>query len=183
MAQVMLAALIGVMPMQADVTPSAHLVRRGETLTSIAHRYDHVNLGKLARLNRLVDPDCILIGEKLRLKPPKRKQQGGRCKSPEPKPESMRSARVTVASSSSVSVQASVNWDAIAQCESGGDWTANTGNGYEGGLQFAHSTWVAYGGRQYAEHAYDASREEQIAVAERVLAGQGPGAWPNCFVT
>ncbi len=71
----------------------------------------------------------------------------------------------------------SVNWDAIAQCESGGDWQANTGNGFEGGLQFTLSTWHAYGG---VGHAYDASREQQIVVAERVLAGQGIGAWPVC---
>ncbi len=70
-----------------------------------------------------------------------------------------------------------VNWDAIAACESGGDWAANTGNGFEGGLQFTASTYHAYGG---VGHAYNASRAEQIAVAERVLAGQGIGAWPVC---
>lgn len=70
-----------------------------------------------------------------------------------------------------------VDWDAIAACESGGDWSANTGNGFEGGLQFTPSTWHAYGG---SGHAYNASRAEQIAVAERVLAGQGIGAWPTC---
>ena len=71
----------------------------------------------------------------------------------------------------------SVNWDAIAQCESGGNWAIHTGNGYSGGLQFLPSTWKAYGG-QGAPHA--ASREAQIAVAERVLKGQGIGAWPVC---
>ncbi|MFF5989799.1 LysM peptidoglycan-binding domain-containing protein [Prauserella flavalba] len=71
----------------------------------------------------------------------------------------------------------SVNWDAIAQCESGGDWSINTGNGYSGGLQFSPSTWQAYGG---TGSAHEASREEQIAVAERVLEGQGIGAWPVC---
>ena len=76
--------------------------------------------------------------------------------------------------------QAAPNWDALAQCESGGNWSINTGNGYSGGLQFAPSTWAAYGGKQYASSAAGASREQQIAVAERVLAGQGPGAWPAC---
>ncbi|MBK1785372.1 LysM peptidoglycan-binding domain-containing protein [Prauserella cavernicola] len=71
----------------------------------------------------------------------------------------------------------SVNWDAIAQCESGGDWSINTGNGYSGGLQFAPSTWQAYGG---TGSAHNASRDQQIAVAERVLEGQGIGAWPVC---
>ncbi|GAA4881244.1 transglycosylase family protein [Saccharopolyspora cebuensis] len=71
-------------------------------------------------------------------------------------------------------------WDAVAQCESGGNWQINTGNGYSGGLQFSPSTWSAYGGDQYAANAADATREQQIAVAERVLQGQGPGAWPVC---
>jgi nucleoid-associated protein YgaU len=74
----------------------------------------------------------------------------------------------------------SVNWDAIAQCESGGNWSINTGNGYSGGLQFSRSTWLAYGGGQYAPTAGQASRSQQIAVAERTLAGQGIGAWPTC---
>ena len=74
----------------------------------------------------------------------------------------------------------SVNWDAIAQCESGGNWKINTGNGYYGGLQFAQGTWAAYGGTRYAPRADLASRAQQIAVAERTLAGQGIGAWPTC---
>jgi nucleoid-associated protein YgaU len=74
----------------------------------------------------------------------------------------------------------SVNWDAIAQCESGGNWSINTGNGYYGGLQFSSGTWLAYGGGAYAPTASQASRAQQIAVAERTLAGQGIGAWPTC---
>jgi hypothetical protein len=68
-------------------------------------------------------------------------------------------------------------WDAIAQCESSGNWHINTGNGYYGGVQFSASTWAAYGG---SGSAADASKEQQIAVAERVLASQGWGAWPAC---
>ena len=74
----------------------------------------------------------------------------------------------------------SVNWDAIAKCESGGNWHTNTGNGYYGGLQFSSGTWAAYGGTKYAARADLASRSQQIAVAERTLAGQGIGAWPVC---
>ncbi|RFU87881.1 LysM peptidoglycan-binding domain-containing protein [Streptomyces triticagri] len=73
-------------------------------------------------------------------------------------------------------------WDAVAQCESGGDWSINTGNGYSGGLQFSPSTWAAYGGTAYAPSADQASKSQQIAVAEKVLAGQGKGAWPSCGV-
>jgi hypothetical protein len=68
-------------------------------------------------------------------------------------------------------------WDALAQCESGGNWATNTGNGYSGGLQFSASTWSAYGG---TGSPADASREQQIAVAEQVQASQGWGAWPSC---
>ena len=68
-------------------------------------------------------------------------------------------------------------WDAVAGCESGNNWSINTGNGYYGGLQFSQSTWEAYGGGQYASRADQATREEQIAVAEQTLAGQGWGAW------
>jgi nucleoid-associated protein YgaU len=73
-------------------------------------------------------------------------------------------------------------WDRLAACESGGNWSTNTGNGFYGGLQFTASTWRAYGGAAYAARADLASRSAQIAVAERVLAGQGWGAWPACSV-
>lgn len=72
------------------------------------------------------------------------------------------------------------DWDRLAQCEAGGNWNINTGNGYHGGLQFSQSTWAAYGGTQYAATADQATREQQIATAEKTLAGQGWGAWPAC---
>ena len=71
-------------------------------------------------------------------------------------------------------------WNQVAQCESGGNWQINTGNGYYGGLQFSQGTWAGHGGTQYAPSAHQASKEQQIAVAERVLASQGKGAWPTC---
>ena len=71
----------------------------------------------------------------------------------------------------------SVDWDAIAQCESGGNWSTNTGNGHYGGLQFKQATWAANGGIGSPAMA---SREEQIRVAENVLKTQGIGAWPTC---
>ncbi|NLU82423.1 transglycosylase family protein [Rhodococcus sp. HNM0569] len=72
------------------------------------------------------------------------------------------------------------DWDRLAQCESGGNWGINTGNGFQGGLQFSPSTWNAHGGQEYAATANQASREQQIVVAERVLQSQGWGAWPSC---
>jgi nucleoid-associated protein YgaU len=89
-------------------------------------------------------------------------------------------AATLLAGGTPASAASGVNWDAIANCESSGNWHINTGNGFYGGLQFAQGTWAGYGGTQYAARADLASREQQIAVAEKVLAGQGIGAWPVC---
>jgi LysM repeat protein len=74
----------------------------------------------------------------------------------------------------------SSEWDAVAQCESGGNWADNTGNGYYGGLQFSASTWDGFGGTAYASRADEASPSEQMAIADKVVAAQGWGAWPVC---
>ncbi|QMU77717.1 transglycosylase family protein [Streptacidiphilus sp. PB12-B1b] len=85
-----------------------------------------------------------------------------------------------LAAATSASAATPSTWDAVAQCESSGNWAANTGNGFYGGLQFTSSTWAAFGGTQYAASANQASASQQIAVGEQVLAAQGPGAWPVC---
>lgn len=71
-------------------------------------------------------------------------------------------------------------WDALAACESTNNWAINTGNGFSGGLQFTPSTWLAFGGGKYAPMAWQATRDQQIEIAEKVLAVQGWGAWPAC---
>ena len=71
-------------------------------------------------------------------------------------------------------------WDRVAACESGGNWSINTGNGYYGGLQFSYSTWKAFGGQRYAPTADLATKSQQILIAQAVLKVQGPGAWPTC---
>jgi hypothetical protein len=87
----------------------------------------------------------------------------------------------TSSSSPAPSSSSSVNWDAIAACESGGRWDLNNGNGFWGGLQFTPGTWFAYGGGPFSGSGpFPYSRSDQIAVANRVLAGQGLGAWPYC---
>lgn len=86
---------------------------------------------------------------------------------------------ITAASAGAAPVEV---WEKVAACESSGNWDVNTGNGYYGGLQFSGSTWSAFGGTQYAPRADLATRDQQIAVAEKVLEGQGPGAWPTCSV-
>ncbi|MFD4526443.1 transglycosylase family protein [Streptomyces sp. NPDC058470] len=85
-----------------------------------------------------------------------------------------------LATSGSAAAADSGVWDRIAQCESGGNWHINTGNGYYGGLQFSASTWQAYGGGAYASTADKASKGAQIAVATKVQRAQGWGAWPTC---
>jgi Transglycosylase-like domain len=84
------------------------------------------------------------------------------------------------AASAALASSGGANWAAIAACESGGNWSANTGNGFYGGLQFTQQTWLGYGGGQYAASANLASPAQQMAVAQRVLAAQGAGAWPVC---
>ena len=89
-------------------------------------------------------------------------------------------ARGTKPKSTAPAVADGSVWDSIAQCEATGNWAINTGNGFSGGLQFTPSTWAAFGGTEYAPEAWQASREQQIAVAEKVQAAQGWGAWPAC---
>ena len=72
------------------------------------------------------------------------------------------------------------DWSGVAQCESSGDWSINTGNGYYGGLQFSSPTWLGHGGGEFASRADLATQDQQIEVAERVLLTQGAGAWPTC---
>ncbi|MFB7196987.1 transglycosylase family protein [Streptomyces sp. NPDC056121] len=83
----------------------------------------------------------------------------------------------------SASAASTATWDKLAECESGGSWSADPGNGYYGGLQFSQETWENYGGLDFAPRADQASRSQQIAVAEKVLDDQGPRAWPVCSVT
>lgn len=96
-------------------------------------------------------------------------------------PAQPRRVRVGTNSASAPGVSDGSVWDRLAECEAGGNWSANTGNGYYGGLQFDQGTWNANGGDQYADYPHEASREEQIATAEKVRAQRGDfGAWPSC---
>ena len=83
----------------------------------------------------------------------------------------------TAANAATPTATSASTWDALAQCESGGNWSTNTGNGFSGGLQFTPQTWAAFGGTGSPQNA---SRAQQIAVAEKVQASQGWGAWPAC---
>jgi Tfp pilus assembly protein FimV len=166
-------------------------VRSGDTLSNIArHEYGKASDWPAvwwANRHQVPNPGLITAGQRLRL--PSHHQV---------KPLLTRAARAATSASSSAAAATATtsapataspsalpsaggaNWAAIAACESGGNWSANTGNGFYGGLQFSQGTWDAYGGGQYAASANLASESQQIAVADRVLAGQGIGAWPVC---
>jgi LysM repeat protein len=167
-------------------------VKQGDTLNKIAKQAKLSSWRPLWDLNtRIQHPNLIYPGQKLLL-PNKGEQvkhrplpasaltrvvSAERITSPAASSGSgSGSRRSTVTRSAPAPAGGSV-WDRLAQCESGGNWSINTGNGYSGGLQFASGTWRAHGG---TGSAHNASRAEQIRVAERVRASQGWGAWPAC---
>jgi LysM repeat protein len=168
---------------------TSYAVRDGDTLSSIAQAYldDAAAWPAIWQANQaaLSDPDVLTVGQVLIVPPP------GTPVPPAPVTQRpvvptapvIHAAAPVVTARPVVTAPAAtsgINWDAVAQCESGGNWAINTGNGFYGGLQFTLSTWLGYGGGQYAPRADLASRAAQIAVAERVLAGQGINAWPVC---
>jgi LysM repeat protein len=175
--------------------PASYTVQQGDSLSAIAaHTY-----GKAAdwpavwwvNRHQVANPNLIVAGQRLRLpasgQVPAWMARAAQAAIPAPPPApaaaSVPQASAPAAAPVSTATPASsggANWSAIAACESGGNWSANTGNGFYGGLQFTEQTWLGYGGGQYASSASQATKAQQIAVAERVLAGQGIGAWPTC---
>ena len=175
--------------------PASYTVQQGDSLSAIAaHTY-----GKAAdwpavwwvNRHQMANPNLITAGQRLRLpasgQVPAWMARAAQAAIPAPPPTpaavSVTQASPSAAASVSTAAPASsggANWSAIAACESGGNWSASTGNGFYGGLQFTEQTWLGYGGGQYASSANQATKAQQIAVAERVLAGQGIGAWPTC---
>ena len=175
--------------------PASYTVQQGDSLSAIAaHTY-----GKAAdwpavwwvNRHQVANPNLIAAGQRLRLpasgQVPEWMARAAQAAIPTPPPApaavSVTQASPSAAASVSTAAPASsggANWSAIAACESGGNWSASTGNGFYGGLQFTEQTWLGYGGGQYASSANQATKAQQIAVAERVLAGQGIGAWPTC---
>ncbi|MEV1022353.1 transglycosylase family protein [Streptomyces sp. NPDC050264] len=89
---------------------------------------------------------------------------------------------IPLLAATSASAASTTTWDKLAECESGGQWSLDAGNGYYGGLQFTQEVWEQYGGLDYAPSADEASRSQQIAVAEKVLDAKGPNAWPSCSI-
>ncbi len=193
LAKTLIGVTISLHAAPAHHVPGHYMVRPGDTLSKIARqeygsRADWPALWWTNRHN-ISNPDAIVVGQKLRLStwhPHKAWVRQAAMAAAGPvlaAPSSSQSpSSLPVATSSSYPSYSGggVNWDAIAACESGGNWGTSTGNGFYGGLQFSQGTWDAYGGGQYSSTASGASRSQQISVAQRVLAGQGIGAWPVC---
>lgn len=162
----------------ASPTASTYTVQSGDTLSRIAPD----NWREVAAGNGIENPDLIFVGQVIDLgatasAPTYQSSQSSSDDSSSqaesaPAPEAAPAAESSGSSSSGSGV-----WDQLAQCESGGDWSTNTGNGYSGGLQFSQGSWSAAGG---SGSPADASREEQIRVAENLQSMQGWGAWPSC---
>jgi LysM repeat protein len=181
---------------------TAYTVRPGDSLSSIAARaYRSAAAWPVIYWRNRAQvrwADIITVGQVLALPPlpahipaapaqlappppqPAPSQAVSDVPSPSETGQSAVSAPAPAAPASAAPSGSGANWYAIARCESGGNWAINTGNGFSGGLQFTQSTWDAYGGAAYAPSANQASASQQIAVANRVLAGQGIGAWPVC---
>ena len=181
-ATVLAATLTAALPATAatagPVKPRTYRVQAGDSLASIANDFGIRGSAGWRRLfdaNRKIDdPDLIEPGTRLRI--PARRASLKRRTLPSQPRVPVRASRGAPAVSSTSAAPAGV-WISLAACESGGDWSANSGNGYYGGLQFSLSTWQSHGG---SGMPHEASAGEQIAVAQRVLASQGWSAWPGC---
>ena len=189
----LLAVTISLHP-AAHQAQAGYTVKQGDTLSAIAAR----TYGNKAdwpavwwpNRHQMPNPNVIAAGQRLRLPAsghvPAWMARAARAAMPgaaAPSSATVPQAAAPASGSASTAAPASsggANWSAIAACESGGNWSANTGNGFYGGLQFTQQTWLAYGGGRYASSANLATPAQQIAVAQRVLAGQGIGAWPVC---
>jgi LysM repeat protein len=181
-------------PAAAHHGPASYTVRPGDTLSAIAARaYGNAADWPAvwwANRHQVPNPGMITVGERLQLpgqhQVPQwlaRAAQAGTAApagAAAPPASTGSAAPAAPAQASSPASAGGVNWSAIAACESGDNWGANTGNGFYGGLQFTEQTWLAYGGGSYAPSANLATPAQQMAVADRVLAGQGIGAWPVC---
>lgn len=164
--------------------PTIVTVNSGDTLTKIAEAHGTTYMRIYFANTNIADPNIINPGQQVRIPAPEEQLVERPLPVPAPvvRQTSYRTtgaAQNRVASrpaASSLPADASV-WDRLAQCESGGNWSINTGNGYSGGLQFNPGTWRSNGG---SGQAHQASREEQIRVAENLRAARGFSPWPAC---
>ena len=190
LAKAAIAATISLHPAaahQAHQAPAHYTVKAGDTLSSIArHEYGSARAWPAlwwVNRHKVHNPQMIRVGQRLTLSSwhPRKAWLDRAALAATPAPAATSApAAASTGTWSAPAPSGGVNWSAIAACESGGNWSISTGNGFYGGLQFTEGTWLANGGGQYAPSANLATPAEQIAVAERVLASQGIGAWPVC---
>lgn len=176
-------------------------VQPGDTLSAIADKNTTTYVRLFDANQQVNDPDLIFPGQNLRIpaageqlpdRPLPANAQADIAAAP---PATAPAAEPAPAPAAAPAVEQPVYrpavapsigdgsvWDRIAQCESGGNWSINTGNGFYGGLQFTYNTWLAYGGGAFAPRADLATRDQQITIAQKVQAGQGWGAWPVCSI-
>jgi resuscitation-promoting factor RpfA len=193
LAKAAIAVTISLHPAAAHQAQAHYTVKAGDTLSSIA-RHEYGSAAAWPALwwvnrHKVHNPEMVQVGQRLTLSswhPHKAwLNRAALAAIPAGAPAPPVSAPSTApgaatGTSPAPAPSGGVNWSAVAACESGGNWSASTGNGFYGGLQFTEQTWLGYGGGQYAPSANLATPTEQIAVAQRVLAGQGIGAWPVC---
>lgn len=172
----------------APVAANNVVVQKNDSLSKIANAHGTTYVRLYNANEQVKDPDVIYPGQSLRIPaadeqlPQRPLPQEAAPVTAAPQPVKKQAVaqpqprRAAAAPTFSAPANGSV-WDRLAQCESGGNWSINTGNGYYGGLQFSASSWRAVGGSGTANQA---SREEQIARAEALKARQGWGAWPAC---
>jgi LysM repeat protein len=164
-------------------------VEPGNTLSGIAKDHQTTYVRIFDANTQIEHPDKIFPGQDIRIPSPEEQLASRQVSAPAPTPQPAKTVKATpkastpkrasapqAAAPSDAGVDGGV-WDRLAQCESGGNWSINTGNGYYGGLQFSLSSWRAVGGQGYP---HQASKAEQIARAEALKARQGWGAWPAC---
>ena len=189
LAKAAIAVTISLHPAAAHQAPAQYTVKAGDTLSSIA-RHEYGSAAAWPALwwvnrHKVHNPEMIRVGQRLTLSSwhPHKAWLNRAALAAVPASASAPPVSASAPAAGAAPVPASsggVNWSAVAACESGGNWSINTGNGFYGGLQFTEGTWLANGGGQYASSADVATPAQQIAVAERVLASQGIGAWPVC---
>jgi hypothetical protein len=189
LAKAAIAVTISLHPAAAHQAPAQYTVKAGDTLSSIA-RHEYGSAAAWPALwwvnrHKVHNPEMIRVGQRLTLSSwhPHKAWLNRAALAAVPASASAPPVSASAPAAGAAPVPASsggVNWSAVAACESGGNWSTNTGNGFYGGLQFTEGTWLANGGGQYASSADVATPAQQIAVAERVLASQGIGAWPVC---
>ena len=194
LAKTLIVVTISLQP-AAHHAPASYTVRPGDSLSAISvHAYGTKADWPAvwwANRHQVANPNVITVGQRLQLPASGRVPSwmaraamaatttGSAAAAPVSAPQADPAAPVQAAPAAPAS-SGGMNWAGVAACESGGNWSSNTGNGYYGGLQFTQQTWLGYGGGQYAASANLASPAQQIAVAQRVLAAQGAGAWPVC---